>query len=89
MPAVLSALLDGGAQNADGVERALASEGEQIAGQRRGAVHGRDAVPAQWRQVILSCRPHPLRAKRVRGRAYWPIDALELAERLLLAGSPV
>jgi ADP-ribosylglycohydrolase len=58
-----------------------------IAGALLGAVHGRDAVPAQWRQSILSCRPHPLRAKRVRGRAYWPIDALELAERLLLAGA--
>jgi ADP-ribosylglycohydrolase/fructose-1,6-bisphosphatase/inositol monophosphatase family enzyme len=59
-----------------------------IAGALLGAVHGRDAVPAQWRQAILSCRPHPLRAKRVRGRTYWPVDALELAERLLLAGKP-
>jgi hypothetical protein len=36
--------------------------------------------------MILSCRPHPLRAKRPRPLAYWPVDALELAERLLLAG---
>ncbi len=59
-----------------------------IAGALLGAVHGRESVPAQWRQMILSCRPHPLRAKRPRPLAYWPVDALELAERLLLAGRP-
>jgi ADP-ribosylglycohydrolase/fructose-1,6-bisphosphatase/inositol monophosphatase family enzyme len=57
-----------------------------IAGALLGAVDGREGVPAQWRQMILSCRPHPLRAKRPRPLAYWPVDALELAERLLLAG---
>ena len=34
-----------------------------IAGALLGAVHGRDAVPAQWRSMVLSCRPHPLRAR--------------------------
>jgi ADP-ribosylglycohydrolase len=60
-----------------------------IASALLGAVHGRAAVPFQWRQMVLSCRPlqglegvvHP------RPRTYWPVDALELAERLLLAGS--
>ena len=33
-----------------------------IAGALLGAVHGRDAVPLQWRQMVLSCR-----ASRVAG----------------------
>jgi ADP-ribosylglycohydrolase/fructose-1,6-bisphosphatase/inositol monophosphatase family enzyme len=57
-----------------------------IAGALLGAVHGRDAVPAQWRRAILSCRPHELRARRPRPMAYWPAFALELSERLLVAG---
>jgi hypothetical protein len=57
-----------------------------IAGALLGAVHGREAVPAQWRQMILSCRPHPLRTSRPRPMAFWPVDVLALAERLLLAG---
>jgi ADP-ribosylglycohydrolase/fructose-1,6-bisphosphatase/inositol monophosphatase family enzyme len=57
-----------------------------IAGALLGAVHGREAVPAQWRVMVLSCRPLPPRAKKPRPRAYWPVDALEVAERLLLSG---
>jgi ADP-ribosyl-[dinitrogen reductase] hydrolase len=57
-----------------------------LAGALLGAVHGREAIPAQWRQMILSCRPHPLRTSRPRPMACWPVDVLELAERLLLAG---
>jgi len=57
-----------------------------IAGALLGAVHGRDGVPAQWRQMILSCRAHALRARRPRPLPYWPVDVLELAERLLLVG---
>ncbi|HET7294360.1 MAG TPA: inositol monophosphatase family protein [Vicinamibacteria bacterium] len=76
----------------EGVRRTVSRGGDTdtnaaIAGALLGAVHGREAVPAQWRQAILSCRPHPERARRVRGRTYWPVDALELAERLLLAAS--
>ena len=58
-----------------------------IAGALLGAVHGRDAIPAQWRQMILTCRPiDGLAAVRhPRRRFLWPVDALELAERLLLA----
>ncbi len=59
-----------------------------IAGALLGALHGRDALPAQWRRLVLTCRPlegaptaHP------RSRVYWPVDALTLAERLLVAGS--
>jgi ADP-ribosyl-[dinitrogen reductase] hydrolase len=57
-----------------------------IAGALLGAVHGRDAVPLQWRSMVLSCRALAPRARRPRPRAYWPVDALEIAERLLLAG---
>jgi ADP-ribosylglycohydrolase len=60
-----------------------------IAGALLGAVHGRDAIPAQWRRMILSCRPMPRCARRPRPREYWPVDAFELAERLLLAGAAV
>ncbi len=57
-----------------------------VAGALLGAVHGRDAVPAQWRSMVLSCRPVPPRAKQPRPRACWPVDVMEIAERLLLAG---
>jgi ADP-ribosylglycohydrolase/fructose-1,6-bisphosphatase/inositol monophosphatase family enzyme len=57
-----------------------------ITGALLGAVHGREAVPAQWRSMVLSCRPHPLRAPRPRPMAYWPGDVLELTERVVLAG---
>jgi ADP-ribosyl-[dinitrogen reductase] hydrolase len=59
-----------------------------IAGALLGAVHGREAVPAQWRSMLLSCRPLPPRAHRPRPRAYWPVDVMEVAERLLLTGTP-
>jgi ADP-ribosylglycohydrolase len=54
-----------------------------VAGALLGAVHGREAVPDQWRSMVLSCRPHLLRAPRPRPMDYWPVDVLELAERLL------
>lgn len=59
-----------------------------IAGALLGAVHGRDAVPLQWRQRILSCRPLAglPEVYRPRPPQFWPVDALELAERLLVAG---
>ena len=30
-----------------------------ICGALLGAVHGRDALPAQWRRMIITCRPMP------------------------------
>jgi ADP-ribosyl-[dinitrogen reductase] hydrolase len=57
-----------------------------IAGALLGAVHGRDAVPSQWRNMILSCRPLAPTACHPRPIVYWPVDVLELAERLLLEG---
>lgn len=58
-----------------------------IAGALLGAVHGRDAVPAQWRSMVLSCRPLAPRARRPRPHPYWPVDVMEIAERLLLCGA--
>ncbi|WP_170756507.1 inositol monophosphatase family protein [Ruegeria lacuscaerulensis] len=59
-----------------------------ICGALVGALQGRDAVPLQWRNAILTCRPvaaddihHP------RPNTYWPDDALDLAEGLLVAGA--
>jgi ADP-ribosylglycohydrolase/fructose-1,6-bisphosphatase/inositol monophosphatase family enzyme len=57
-----------------------------ITGALLGAVHGREAVPPQWRRMVLSCRALGSAAKRPRPPCYWPTDVLELAERLLLAG---
>lgn len=50
-----------------------------ICGALMGAVHGRDAVPIRWQRMILTCRSN-------RPQELWPVDALTLAERLLLAG---
>lgn len=58
-----------------------------IAGALLGAVRGREAVPQQWRQMVLSCRPIAGLAgvHRPRPQPFWPVDVLELAECLLLA----
>jgi len=58
-----------------------------IAGALLGAVHGREAVPPQWRSMVLSCRALAPRARHPRPRRFWPVDVLEIAERLLLAGA--
>lgn len=60
-----------------------------ICGALLGAVYGCEAIPDQWLQTLLNCRPaaglphvhHP------RPQVFWPVDALELAGRLLHAGS--
>ncbi len=58
-----------------------------IAGALLGAVHGRAAVPANWARAVRCCRALPgTPTHHPRAREYWPVDVLELAERLLLAG---
>jgi ADP-ribosylglycohydrolase len=58
-----------------------------IAGALLGAVHGRRAIPPDWVRAVLTCRPlKEAGAQRPRPREFWPIDALELAECLVLAG---
>jgi ADP-ribosyl-[dinitrogen reductase] hydrolase len=56
-----------------------------IAGALLGAVYGEEAIPRQWVDSLLQCRPEAGRAgvHRPRPRCFWPVDALELAERLL------
>ena len=60
-----------------------------VAGALLGAVHGRDAVPAQWRRAVLTCRPmREAGALQPRAEEFWPVDALVLAEALLALGAP-
>lgn len=60
-----------------------------ITGALLGAVHGIDAVPARWRDTILACRPEQGRpgVHRPRPRPFWPVDAMELAKRLVVLGA--
>lgn len=59
-----------------------------ICGSLLGAVYGRKSVPTQWVNSLLNCRPEEGRegVRNPRPECYWPIDALELAEQLLIAG---
>lgn len=59
-----------------------------IAGALLGAVHGRQAIPLQWLDRLLTCRPLPQSGTRhPRPEGFWPVDALWLAERLLWVGT--
>lgn len=56
-----------------------------ICGALLGAVYGLDAIPVQWVDRVLNCRPkagHP-GVHRPRPECFWPVDALRLAERLI------
>lgn len=56
-----------------------------ICGALLGAMYGRDAIPGQWVESLLNCRlaaGHP-RVRRPRPESFWPVDALELAEKLV------
>lgn len=56
-----------------------------ICGALLGAAQGREAVPLAWRRQVLACRA--LRGDGVqhpRPTDYWPDDALELAEALIV-----
>jgi ADP-ribosylglycohydrolase len=59
-----------------------------IAGALLGAVLGEGAVPRQWREAVLACRPEVGRrgVRRPRPKEFWPIDALELADELVRRG---
>ena len=56
-----------------------------ICGALLGAVYGCDAVPQQWIQRVLTCRPMAGQPDILRPRpeCFWPVDAMILAERLL------
>ena len=56
-----------------------------ICGALLGAVQGREAIPNQWTDAVLNCRPSEGRPDvfKPRPEVFWPVDALELAERLI------
>lgn len=56
-----------------------------ICGALLGAAQGRAAIPARWRDEILTCRAAP-GTRRPRPCDYWPDDAMALAEALVTAG---
>jgi ADP-ribosylglycohydrolase len=56
-----------------------------ICGALLGAVYGLEAIPEQWREAVLNCKPsadNP-KTRHPRPEYYWPTDALTLAEQLL------
>lgn len=56
-----------------------------ICGALVGAVYGREAMPIQWTDAVLNCRPCAGQSDvfKPRPEIFWPIDTLELARRLL------
>ncbi len=58
-----------------------------ICGALLGAVYGREAIPGRWIETIRNCRPQAGMpgVQRPRPECFWPLDALELAERLTAA----
>lgn len=61
-----------------------------ICGALLGAVYGKEAVPSQWVECVLNCRPEAGRpgVHRPRPECFWPVDALGLAIRLMDAPRP-
>jgi ADP-ribosylglycohydrolase/fructose-1,6-bisphosphatase/inositol monophosphatase family enzyme len=77
----------------EGVARSAAAGGDTdtnaaIAGALLGAVYGAEAIPFQWVDRLLTCRPlETLRdCDKPRPPAFWPVDCLHLAERLIHLG---
>ena len=56
-----------------------------ICGALMGAVHGRYTIPDQWTDAVLNCRPRAGQSDvfKPRPEVFWPIDALDLAQKLL------
>lgn len=56
-----------------------------ICGALLGAVHGLDAIPTQWVDRVLNCRPKAgqLGVHRPRPKCFWPVDAMDLVEQLV------
>lgn len=61
-----------------------------IAGALLGALHGARSLPAAWRACVLDCRPQAGRpgVRRPRPPELWPVDAEQLAARLIGLSSP-
>lgn len=56
-----------------------------IAGALLGAVYGRENIPKQWQNAVLNCKPLAglVGVQQPRPRCFWPVDVLELAEKLV------
>lgn len=56
-----------------------------ICGALLGAVYGSGAVPRQWREAVLACRPQAGRpgVARPRPACFWPVDIPQLVPQLL------
>jgi ADP-ribosylglycohydrolase/fructose-1,6-bisphosphatase/inositol monophosphatase family enzyme len=86
------AWLAAGASAEDAIIATVARGGDTdtngaIVGALLGAADGREGIPMRWRRLILTCRPTPEgSAKTPRPAAYWPDDALTLAESILGIG---
>ncbi|MFZ2089896.1 MAG: ADP-ribosylglycohydrolase family protein [Desulfobaccales bacterium] len=61
-----------------------------ICGALLGTVYGREAIPDQWVRCLLNCRPAAglPHVRHPRPEWFWPVDALELAERLVSPHRP-
>ncbi len=61
-----------------------------ICGALLGAVYGRNAIPGQWVESLLNCRPAAglPNVRHPRPECFCPVDALELAARLIGADCP-
>lgn len=59
-----------------------------IAGALLGAVYGREAVPKQWVEKLLTCRPESGQpnVRHPRPQCFWPVDALHIAFCLAAGG---
>lgn len=57
-----------------------------ICGALLGALYGTNEVPERWITPILNCQPESSnpKVKRPRPACFWPVDALTLAEKLVL-----
>jgi ADP-ribosylglycohydrolase len=56
-----------------------------ICGALLGSVYGEEEIPIRWRQAVLNCRPEEGKPGVLypRPKVFWPIDALELADKLV------
>jgi ADP-ribosylglycohydrolase len=56
-----------------------------ICGALLGAVYGLDAIPAQWADRVLNCRPQAGNpgVYQPRPECFWPVDALVLVDKLI------
>ncbi len=60
-----------------------------ISGALLGAAYGRDAIPAQWSEKVMTCRPRAgdPRVRHPRPECFWPVDVLEVAASLVALGA--